>query len=151
MLKMLTEPPTESHHISLESAVQHISQSAHTGSLVYLISDFMDIEQDFQNEGAFSRLNKRCDMVVIAVNDPADKSIYPVGTIGFCKSAEKAFVNTESIAGRKAYADQWNENRRRLYEITSRYKVPMIEMTTESDIQRDLILGLKNISKGNKR
>jgi uncharacterized protein (DUF58 family) len=151
LLKMLSEPPAERHHILLEDVLQHISQAAHTGSLIYLISDFMDINKAFQQGASISRLNKRCDLVFIAVNDQADKAIYPGGTIGFCANdTEKIYVNTESIAGRKAYAAQWNENRQRLYEITSRLKVPMIELTTESDVHRDLTLGLKNIARRKK-
>jgi uncharacterized protein (DUF58 family) len=148
LLKMLAEPPAEQHYVSLEDVLQHVGQAAHTGSLIYLISDFMDIHKNFQYEAGISRLNKRCDVVFIAINDQADKSLYPVGTIGFCANkTEKIYVNTESLAGREAYAAQWKENRQRLYEITSRFKIPMIELTTESDIHRDLVLGLKNIAK----
>lgn len=148
LLKMLSEPPAEQHRILLEDAMQHVSQAAHTGSLVYFISDFMDINKDFQQQASLSRLNKRCDVIFIAVNDQADKSMYPMGTIRFCTpDSEKICVNTQSIAGREAYAAQWKENRQRLYEITSRSKIPMIELTTESDIRRDLVLGLKNIAK----
>jgi uncharacterized protein (DUF58 family) len=149
VLKMLAEPPAENHHIALENVLQHISPIAHTGSLVYLISDFMDI--DSKHEKVLSRLNKRCDVVFIAVNDQADKSIYPVGTVGFCTNAtERNYVNTESIAGRKAYADQWKENRKKLYEITSRLKVPMVELTTESD-DNEILFGLKSIARRKKR
>lgn len=152
MLKMLSEPYSERHNIPLKDVLQPVNQAAQTGSLIYLISDFMDISGNFQQEAGLSRLNKRCDVVFIAINDRADKSIYPVGPLGFCgNDKEKIFVNTESLAGREAYVEQWNENRQRLYEITSRFKIPMIELTTESDVHRDLILGMKNIAKGRKR
>lgn len=148
LLKMLAEPPTEQHRIPLENALQHVSQAAHTGSLIYFISDFMDIHKNFHQEAGLSRLNKRCDVVFIAINDQADKSIYPVGTMGFRTSdAEKIYVNTESIAGREAYVAQWKENRQQLYEMTSKSKIPLIELTTESDIHRDLVLGLKSIAR----
>lgn len=134
LLKMLTAPPVEHHHISMEKALQHISQSTMHGSLVYFISDFMDLTSQ-HNDACLSRLNKKCDVVFIAVNDPSDKSLCPVGTLGFCvNDSETIYANTDSIAGREAYAAQWKENRRRLNEITARYKIPLIELTTESDI-----------------
>jgi len=152
MLKMLAEPPAERHNIPFEDVFQHINQSMHTGSLIYLISDFMSINENFQHEASISRLSKRCDIVFIAINDPADKLIYPVGTVGFsANGTEKVSVNTESAAGREAYAMQWKENRQRLHEMTSRLKISTIELTTESDVHRDLILGLKNIAKRKKR
>ncbi len=152
LLKMLAEPPFEQHQTTLEDAVQHVGKAVQTGSLVYFISDFMDIDKDFQHEVAISRLNKRCDVVFIAINDPADKAIHPVGKIGLSAfGAEKIYVNTDSAAGRDAYAAKWLRNRRRLNEITSRLKIPMIELTTESDIRRDLAMGLKSIGKRKKR
>ncbi len=148
LLKMLAEPPVEQHRIALEEALQHVSQAAHTGALVYFISDFMDMAQNSQHEASMSRLNKRCDVIFIAINDQADKAMYPMGTIGFCANdKEKIYVNTESMSGREAYANQWKENRKQLYSTTSRLKIPLIELTTESDIQRDLTLGLKNIAR----
>lgn len=153
LLKRLCEPEMESRHISFERVFQHISKTAHTGSLVYFISDFMGIGKDFQQEAislrALSRLNKRCDAVFIAVNDPADKTLYPVGTLGFCSlNNEKIIINTDSIAGREAYELQWKENRQQLHGIASRFKIPLIELTTQSDIRRDLVIGLKSIARG---
>lgn len=148
ILKTLANPPAENHHIPLEAIFRPVDQAAHTGSLLYFISDFMDINANFQNEAEISRLKKRCEVVFIAINDQADKAIFPVGTLGFCANGgEKIYANTDSIAGREAYAVQWKENRQRLYAITSGLKIPMLELTTESNVQRDLILGLKKIAK----
>ena len=105
--------------------------------------------KNFQQEASLSRLNKKCDVVFIAINDQADKSIFPVGRIGFCANGigKNLLSIPRVLQDREAYATQWKENRQRLYEITSRFKIPMIELTTESDVHRDLILGLKNIAK----
>lgn len=151
-LKMISEPPIEHHAVSLENALQHVSQTVQAGSIVYLISDFMDIGTHLQDDVGLNRINKKCDVVFIAVNDQSDKAIYPVGTIGFCTHhAEKVHVNTDSIAGRERYAAQWKENRQRLYESTTRLKIPLIELSTESDIHRELVLGLNDIKKKKRR
>lgn len=151
MLKMLSEPPSVLHPTPLEDALQQVNQSAHTGSLVYLISDFMQISPD-TNESSISRLSKRCDLIFVSINDQADKSILPVGTVGFSTNGQEKFcVNTENAKGREAYAEQWKKNRQLLHEMTSRFKIPTIELTTESDVHRELILGLKNIAKRKKR
>jgi uncharacterized protein (DUF58 family) len=147
MLKSLSEPSAERHAISLSSVFQHISQVAHTGSLVYFISDFMEITKEFQEEVKIYRLAKRCDVVFIAVNDPADMSIYPSGLLAFSSAGEKIHVNTDSVSGREAYEQQWKENREKLYAMTSGLKIPLIELTTESVIRRDLVLGLKGLAK----
>ncbi len=148
MLKTLAEPPTEQHRVSLEIVLQHICRVAHPGSLIYLISDFMDLSPDFEK---VSRLNKSCDVVFISINDAADQALVPAGVIGFCgQDAEKVSINTDSMKGRVAYAAQWEENRRTLNTLTKRFNIPLIALSTESDIHRDLILGLKKIGKRKK-
>lgn len=148
LLKTFTQPSLEKHSISIYESLQHIERISRTGSLIYLISDFMVLDGIFQHDAVLSRLNRRCDVVFIAINDRSDHCIHPVGTIGFCMDhANKMFVNTDSIAGREAYTHLWNQNRQQLYGITAKFKIPLIELSTESDIQRDLALGLKSIVK----
>lgn len=151
MLKMFTAPFGE-RYVTLDTSLQYINKASHTGALIYVISDFMDLNKNLQQEVSLSKLNQRCDVIFIAINDPADRWIPPMGTIGFCTNqAEKIYVNTDSMHGRKAYANLWEENRERLYYMTAKFKIPLIELTTESDIRRDLTLGLKAIAKRKNR
>lgn len=146
MLTLLTKPPANHQKVSLEEFLKHMNKAAHTGSLIFIISDFMDLSGHL--EAYLSRLNKRCDVLFIAINDFADMAFQPVGTLAFqADDRENIFVNTDSIAGREAYAAQWEKNRNRLSEIAAKFKVAHIALTTESDIQRDLILGLKQVAK----
>lgn len=146
MLQMLSEHPSERHRIDLDDALQHIYPSMHTGGLIYLISDFMSLSPNFQNGTTLSMLSKKCNVVFIAINDPADKAIFPVGVVGFSANGnEKSFVNTDSASGRKAYAEQWEENRKQLYEMTSALKIPTIELSTESDIFPELMIALRGM------
>lgn len=149
MLKMLSEPQSVRHAIPIIEALKHINKASHTGALVYMISDFMDLD-NLQQEASLSRLSKKCDIVFIAVNDPADKALYPVGRLKFSRGGKKITVNTDSIHGREAYTKFYQDNRERLYDTAAKFKIPLIELTTESDIRRDLILGLKTIAKRKK-
>lgn len=62
LLKRLCEPSAESSHVHLVEAVRRVSHAAQTGSLVYFISDFMDLESR-ELERLLSRLRQRCDVV----------------------------------------------------------------------------------------
>ncbi len=148
MLKLLSATVREQHDISMHDAIRHISQASPTGALIYLISDFLHLDDDFSTTASFSSLNKKSDLVFISINDLADASIMPIGTLGIRSlKGEKNYINTDSKAGREAYALQWQKNRQLLNTITSKYKIPLIELSTESDISRDLIFGLKSIAK----
>lgn len=150
-LKMLATPPKEQHRIVFEDVLQSIHLNAHPGSMIYFLSDFMNLSKQFHYEAILSKLSKRNNVVFIAINDQADKSLYPFGVMGFCTNhQETVFVNTANANGRKAYTAQWQENRHRLQELTAGLKIPMIELTTESDVYRELALGLKNIARRKK-
>lgn len=146
ILKMIAESNEEQHHVTLERAMQQVNQTVHNGSLIYLISDFMNFGKNLQFDTNLNQLCKKCDLVFIAINDQADKALFPAGWIRFC-AGEKLTINTESTRGREVFAKQWEENREQLHSITSRLKIPLIELTTESDICRELTLGLKYIAK----
>lgn len=152
-LKMLATPLKEEHAISLEKIFKQLDQISHSGSLIYVISDFMNIGEHLLNNPHINRLSKRCMIVFIAINDPADCLLLPVGIIGACSygSCDRFAINTQSVSSREAYAAQWKENRRLLRELTFRLKIPLLELTTESLIHRDLAHGLKNIVKGKKQ
>lgn len=165
MLTALCQPPPSCRKIFLEEALKQIDKVSPAGSLVVVISDFMDLantpepaqagsKEDFASvlDVYLCRLKKRCDVLFVAINDPADMAFYPVGTVVFrASSGEEIFVNTDSIAGRDAYAGQWRENRRRLHALASQLGIPLIALTTESDLPRDLIIALKQIGKRRRR
>lgn len=151
MLKTLAEPPVEQHVVSIEAALRHIIRVAHPGSLIYVISDFMDLSPTFGKESGLSQLHKSCNVVFISINDSADQALIPAGVITFCgQNEKKVHINTDSIKGRKTYNAQWEENRRILNSLTERFKIPLISLSTESEVQRDLLFALKNIAKRKK-
>lgn len=151
LLKRLSQASPEKHHVPLIEALRRINQAAHTGSLVYIISDFMDREEEKEQDVLISRLSKRCDIVFVTVNDPADKALIPVGRMGVFSGHEKFVVNTNSLSGRQAYALQWEENRKSLYQKVTQFRIPLIELSTEADIKKDLWLALKSLSKRSRR
>ncbi len=150
MFKFLAAPPEAHRSVPLATVLPHIVKAAHTGSLIYIISDFLELSEEIVP--ALSRLNKRCDVVFVSINDPADKSLVPAGAIEFCSGAsETVVVDTNSLAGREAYREKWIANRRTLHALTSRLKIAMLELTTESDVVYDLTLGLKRLSRRGKK
>lgn len=152
LLKTLSVASPESHSVSIVEAFRRLSHGARTGSLIYVISDFLDMKESDEFEVLLSRLNQRCDVVFISVNDAADKALLPVGELGvLAKGLDRLIVNTDSVAGRKAYAQQWEENRQDLYQRAARFGIPLIELTTESNIKKDLWLALKTLSNRRRR
>lgn len=147
ILKMLASPSVHRHAIPLESALLRMEQSVQSGSLVYLISDFMNIHETLVHQ-SLARLSKKCEVICIAINDPMEKTLYPFGVVGFgVNEREKIYVDTRDLQGRKAYETRWAETRKMLHDITAKLKISLVELTTESDIMKELTLKLKRVAK----
>lgn len=143
-LKRLSDPVISTSKISFKKVFEQMAQVAPPGSLIYFISDFMEIGHDPEEEAFLNRMRRNCDLVFISVNDRADYSLFPVGLLEFQGHLEeKLFINTDNEEGREAYELQWRRNRKKLAEIASRFKLPLIELTTESDVAKALHLALK--------
>jgi len=162
MLKTLSEPFSDRIEVSLTQALEAICKRAQTGSVIYIVSDFLHFDSDSSLqtyaddhiglETILGRLSKKCDVVFISVSDQADQNLCPVGVLGFCSNeTEKHYVDTDNITGREKYAAQWVDNRAQLRALATKFKTPLVELTTESEIRKDLILGLKSVSKRKKR
>ncbi len=148
MLGILCRPPVQRHQIPIHHPLKQLSRSVTPGSIVYIISDFIDLNFHLQEESGLCLLRKSSDVVFIAVNDIADKTIPPIGSILFSSNTgDKIAINTQNDSGRSAYANFWKREREQLHEITNKFKIPLIELGTESEIHKELFLGLKGIAK----
>lgn len=127
-IKVLTQEPLEKHSVNLNKVIERLNLT-HSGSIIYIISDFIDLQPDV--EVLLHLLTKKCSLVFIAVNDPMDQSLYPMGTIGFTDLHKTFFIDTNRE--NEVYMGAWKSNRKLLYSLCSRLKIPLIELTTESD------------------
>lgn len=157
MLKTLAQPAVHDFLVPLQQPLQQLCRNIATGSLVYIISDFLGLDFHFQEEKSLSLLRRNCHIVLIAINDPLDKAIPFAETVVFSseaansKAAKKMMINTQDTAGQAAYAEAWKKDRERLYEMTTKYKIPLVELTTESELPKDLFYHLKKAVKGRSR
>jgi len=146
-LKLLSRPVTGEHPAgaSLDDTVKHLDRTVPTGALVFIISDFLNMSSAF--EKTLSSLRRRCDVLLVSVNDPADGDIPPMETVIFSDQGRQRVVNTDSASGRKAYKESWLKNRDLLEEIRKRQSIGLIQLHTNHDVYADLLPGLRRLGK----
>ncbi len=133
--------------VAPETALKYLERVAPTGSLLLVIGDFQDAAGALEKR--LGNLRRTCDVVLIAVNDPADREIPAMATIVFADDAgQKLTLDTDSRAGREAYARQWRENRKRLEEIAARQRIGIVDLHTDKDVYSDLLRGLRRLNIG---
>jgi uncharacterized protein (DUF58 family) len=151
-LKLLSQETTGVHkeQVSLDAALAHLERGAPTGALILIISDFSELTGSLERQ--LGNLHRRCDVVLVAVQDPADREIPAMGTIIFTDDAgHKLTFQSESQEARDAYEKQWNENRNRLEDIARRRAIGIVDLHTGKDVYMDLQLGLRRLSSGSGR
>lgn len=131
---------------SMEEMIAHISKTVSTGALVYMIGDFNFINPIFEKQ--LTHLRRRCDVVLIPIDDQADRFIPSIGSLFFSQNRkDKVYINTENKAGREAYTNQWQQGRESLQKIANKLKIPLIPLATDRDVVSELFLGFKQIQK----
>lgn len=136
--------------ISLIKTIEFINKIISLNSLVFIISDFMNINDQLNNQ--LKLLNKKSQVTLISVNDPADMEISPAGNILFsCFDSPSVHVDTTNIHGQKIYKQQWEERVDRLKNILINLGISHISLFTNRDVYLDLFYGLKDMVKWRKK
>ncbi len=138
--------------VAVEEVLQYLDRAAPTGALLFIISDFYPLSEDFEKYLGNLRRNHQSggrDVVLVGVSDPADAALPPVETVIFSDAGgEKSRVNTDSLAGRAAYARQWEENRARLETAAGRQRAGIVDLHTDGRVYNDLLRGLRRLNFG---
>jgi uncharacterized protein (DUF58 family) len=146
-LKLLSEPTqiAQDAPVALETALKYLEPLAPRGALILIIADFQNATDAFEKR--LGDLRRKCDVVLIAISDPADREIPAMETVIFSDNAgHKLVLDTGDAAGRAAYARQWQENRTRLEEIAARKRIGIVDLHTNKDVFDELLPGLRRLS-----
>ena len=134
----------QAQYIPLDDVLAHVNKVSPTGALIYIVSDFADIGENLEQQ--LSRLRRRCDVVLITVDDAADQTIPAIGTVLFSGKEGKVYVNTDSRSGRESYTEQWLQTRNRLQKIATKLGIGIISSRADGDVYKDLVYGLERIA-----
>ena len=143
MFKLLCEEPVHTNQVSLAEAIKYVTKLAPASSLVFIISDFIEVDNELKQQLRY--LGASYEVNLISINDPADKEISPVGNILFSfASTQRLYIDTGNESGRDAYQKQWEERNQALKNMATGLKMNLINLQTNRDIYLDLFYGLGN-------
>jgi len=90
-------------------------------------------------------LKQRHDVVLLPVDDPADRDLPSMGPVIFSNAAgELLEVDTDSEAGREAFRLDWEQRREELQQLSFRLKLGLIPVSTNEDVHKSLVTGLRH-------
>lgn len=115
---------------SIEIATKHIARITPPGTLVFIISDFLDMTDVLEKN--LRDINEKSELVMISVNDPADIKIPDCGSMIF---------NPGTIASK--WKKYFNSSAGTVPGISSKDKLPSSDLY-ESSIGEDMIIDTSN-------
>jgi hypothetical protein len=117
----------------IKLALDTINRVLKQRSILFLVSDFLADTASCQK--VLGVTNKRHDLVAVDLDDPLERRIADVGLLALedAESGELVWVDTGSVAWRKAFRKQVAERTAVKRRIFNRAQVDRIGVTTEQD------------------
>lgn len=114
--------------LTLEQVLARLTQHAHPGSLVYIISDFRGFNN--ASELHLARLSKHCEIILLFVYDALETALPEKGQYRFT-DGEQDIVIQANDAQRLAYQQQFEQRLDSLKQLAKRLKLTLIQCNTE--------------------
>ena len=140
--EMLQLQPT-SDGTDLSVALRFLANGIKKKCTAFLLSDLLDTDASGnpRYEDALKVAVNRHDISAIRVYDPRENSLPAVGLVNIkdSESGRTAWVNTDSKAVRRAYADWMDRFVSSTSRLLHRYKVDSVDISTDSDYVKGLM------------
>jgi uncharacterized protein (DUF58 family) len=143
LLHALTREGTTKHasQDALAEALQRAGRGTTTGSLIFVVAD---MNQEIQNlEQILGRLCQQHTLVLLPVDDPADRELPEMGRVTFVGPDGQAMeIDTANRQARERYTREWQARRQRLQGVCNRLGIPLMPVATNEEIHLALTHGL---------
>lgn len=137
----------------LANSIDYINRVAKSGMLIFIISDFLGINEDIIR--GLANLRLKSQLVLISINDPAEFQLQDCGMLALKElngNTQHLTINTSDKAALERYSMFAADNATKLKDIANQNDIIHIPLLTNSDIYFDLFSGVKNkISKKRRR
>ena len=118
--------------INLASALLRAGHVARPGSLVFIFSDFYDLDNTTQRH--ISRLRKHNDVVACWINDPLESTPPPAGRYPITNGSSRALLDTFSITARDNYRHRFSQIESQLQNMAANLGVALVPFTCGTDV-----------------
>ena len=126
----------------MTEALEKLLLVSPTGSLIFVVGD-MNRDPGGLHE-VLGQLCQKHEVVLMPVDDPADKEIPRIGRVIFStRDGQRIEVDTDSEAGQRHFRELWEGNRKRLETLARRLGITFIPVPTNEEIHEVLVTGLR--------
>lgn len=120
----------------ISQALQALAHVVRPGSLVFLISDFQHFDDICLQQ--LSLVKRHSDVIALAISDPLEKHLPPSGTYGFTDGNRSVRVDTTDKQFRKRFSLRFLQHQSDLRDQLNSLGIPLLDISTESDLPTTL-------------
>ena len=136
--------PTGDHQpYALAQALGRLRRVARPGSLVFVISDFTDLNDEVVRH--LARLRQHNDLIACQVVDPLELIPPPPGRYGLSNGHDSAVLDTTTPELRQAYQQYFDSHHARVSDTLRRQAVARLQLVTGEDVVDGLRQGLATL------
>jgi uncharacterized protein (DUF58 family) len=132
--------PHASQGSSLPDAAAHIAPQIRPGSLVFLISDFVGLDE--HNSAWLARLGRGSEVVMIQVFDPLETQAPPPGLYPATDGERRGVLDTTAATLRSGWHRRFAGHSATLETLCRRHHAHLIRLGTHEPLAETLGLGL---------
>lgn len=129
-----TEAPPD--HTALDQAMSQVLRLATHNHLVVLVSDLTGAGESTRKIA--TQIRRKNDLVLLHVTDPLEKNLPRVGEATLGDGRLQVQVNTNDARVRERFSDDVAERRQRADSFALQYDVPVLELSTDTDVLSQL-------------
>ncbi len=123
-----------------DQALNRLRRVAKPGSLIFLISDFRNMNG--QSESILAQLARHNDLVMIFINDPLEQQLPPAGYYKMTDGVNELTINTSSKSLREQYQQRFTAHKQHLKNLCKKLGIFYINLPTNKPLLESLQKGL---------
>lgn len=116
---------------ALRQAMSALRRVARPGSLVVVVSDFLDFTR--QAQSYLSSVARHNEVLAVFMNDPLERKLPPPGRYRLVSADDEMAIDTFAGAARRDYEQAFEQRAEALETFCQRYGVHLMPMSTDDD------------------
>ena len=125
-------PSSVNSHTRMNDELKRLRRLAKPGSLVFIISDFYDI--DAETAAHLQQLSRHSDIQAIQIVDPLELAPPPPDRYAVTDGKSSGVVNIKSKRGYEKYSQFFNQHHQKIQDLMRKQNIPLLQLSTEDDV-----------------
>ena len=124
-------PPVADDALAARAALLRLRRVARPGSLIVLLSDFVNFDE--ATELSLAQLSRHNELVMMHIYDGLEAELPPPGNYRLSDGSDEFVLDTSDAEYRSAYAERFNGHLEHMHALARRSRITFLSCRTDED------------------